>query len=201
MSANDVRQFGQGLTFGTSDELEALVRSGLGQGDYAKIKAELERQRKEWASNNTYRASAAELVGSAVPGIVGAFTPGGQGATVATLGRVARAIDAPVEQFLARYGPKALQALQRRLPGRLAVGVGDEVLNGMLYSIGQAENYEGIPQKIKDDLLQNTLMSLGVRLGTEGAAKFGKPVKNFVVKAGKPVKNFVVNKYQQIRGR
>ena len=190
MSANAVRQFGQGLTFGTSDELEALVRSGLGQGDYAKIKAELERQRKAWADKNPYSSSAAELAGSAVPGIVGAFTPGGQGATVATLGRVARAVDAPLERLLARYGPKALQALQKRLPGRLAVGVGDEALNGMLYSVGQAESYKDIPQQIKDDLLQNTLMSLGVRLGTEGAAKVGKPVKNFVV-----------NKYQQRRGR
>lgn len=199
MSANAVRQFGEGLTFGNADELEALVRAAArsapalyqgNMGEYQKIKAELERQRKAWAEKNTYRASAAELAGSAVPGIVGAFTPGGQGATAATLGRLARVVDAPVEQFLARYGPKALQALQRRLPGRLAVGVGDEALNGMLYSVGQAESYKDIPQQIKDDLLQNTLMSLGVRLGTEGAAKAGRPVKNFVVK-----------KYQQRRGR
>jgi len=176
MSANAVRQFGQGLTFGTSDELEALVRSAMGQGDRAKIKAELERQRKAWADKNPVSSTIAELGGSAIPGIVGAFVPGGQVGTAATIGRVARAVDAPMERLLAKYGPKALEALQKSRLGRGAVGLTDEVLNGMLYSIGQAPTKEEIPQQIKDDLLQNAIMSLLVRGGTEGG---GLAVKKY----------------------
>jgi hypothetical protein len=167
---NAVRQFGQGLTFGTSDELEAAIRAAAGGNfdRYREIKNELERQRKGWVNKNPLTSTVAELGGSVVPGLVGAFVPGGQGATVATAGRIARAVDAPLERLLARYGPQALAALQKSRMGRIAVGVGDEAANGALYSVGQAETRQDVPQKIKDDLLQNTLMSLAVRGGTEG---------------------------------
>lgn len=165
---NAFRQFGQGLTFGTSDEMEAFARSGGDMARYRQIKAELERQRKAWADKNPVPATIAELGGSVVPGLAGAFIPGGQGATLATAGRIARAVDAPLERLLARYGPQALAALQKSPVGRMAVGLGDEAANGALYSVGQADTLQDAPQKIKDDLLQNTLMSLAVRGGTEG---------------------------------
>lgn len=167
---NAVRQFGQGLTFGTSDELEAAIRAAAGGdlGRYRQIKNELERQRKGWAAKNPGAATVAEIGGSVIPGVVGAFVPGGQAGTVATAGRIARAVDAPLERMLARYGPQALAALQKSRVGRLAVGVGDEAANGALYSVGQAETMRDAPQQVRDDLLQNTLMSLGLRGGTEG---------------------------------
>lgn len=167
-AANTLRQFGEGLTFGNAGELEALVRAGMGQGNYAKIKAELERQRKAWAEKNPYPAGVAELAGSAVPGIVGAVIPGGQVGTVATVGRLARAVDAPLERLMARYSPGALQALQKRFAGRMAVGLGDEAINGALYSVGQAPTRQDIQKQVEDDLLNNMLMSLGVRGATEG---------------------------------
>lgn len=166
--ANALRQFGQGVSFGTTDDLEARIRSALGQGDYARLKAELERQRKAWADKNPYQSGAAELIGSAIPGIVGAFIPGGQAGTVATVGRFARAVDAPLERLLARYAPGALEGLEKRFLGRMAVGAGDEAANGALYSAGQAPTMKDVPKQVEDDLLQNMLMSLGVRGGTEG---------------------------------
>lgn len=174
--ANVVRQFGEGLSFGNAAELEALLRSGLGQGEYAKIRDALELQRKEWAKKNPYPSGAAEIVGSAIPGLVGAFIPGGQAGTVATVGRIARAVDAPLERLMARYSPAALQALQKRFAGRMAVGVGDEAINGALYSVGQAPTREEIPNQVEKDVLENMLISLGVRAGTEGVrsgVKFG----------------------------
>jgi hypothetical protein len=171
---NAVRQFGQGLTFGTSDELEAAIRAAAGGNfdRYRQIKNELERQRKGWAAKNPVTSTVAEIGGSIVPGVVGAFVPGGQAGTVATAGRIARAVDAPLERLLARYGPQALAALQKSRMGRIAVGVGDEVANGALYSVGQAETLRDAPQQVRDDLLQNTLMSLGVRGGTEGVKRY-----------------------------
>lgn len=166
--ANAARQFTEGLTFGNAAELEALLRSGLGQGEYAKIRAELDRRRKAWADKNPLPATVAELGGSAVPGIAGAFIPGGQAGTIATVGRVARAVDAPLERLMARYSPAALAALQKRFAGRMAVGLGDEVANGALYSVGQAPTMQDIPKQIEEDLIPNILMSLGVRSGTEG---------------------------------
>lgn len=165
---NAFRQFGQGLTFGTSDEMEAFARSGGDMVRYGQIKAELERQRKAWADKNPVVSTVAELGGSVVPGLAGAFIPGGQAGTVATIGRFARALDAPAERLLARYSPQALAALQKGVAGRMAVGAADEAANGALYSVGQADTLQDVPQKIKDDLLQNTIMSLAVRGGTEG---------------------------------
>lgn len=165
---NATRQFAEGLTFGNAAELEALLRSGLGQGEYAKIKAELERRRQAWANKNPVSSTVAELGGSALPGIAGAFIPGGQAGTVATVGRVARAVDAPLERLMARYSPAVLEALQKRFAGRMAVGLGDEVANGALYSAGQAPTMQDIPKQIENDLIPNVLMSLGVRGGTEG---------------------------------
>lgn len=181
---NAIRQVGQGLTFGTSDELEAAIRAAAGGdlGRYRMIKNELERQRKGWAAQNPTASTVAEIGGAVVPGLAGAFIPGGQGATLSSIGRVARAVDAPLERLLARYGPQALAALQKSRRGRIAVGVGDEAITGAAYSAGQADTTRDVPQQIKDDALWNTLMSLGMRGGTEGVG-------------------FGVNKYRQRKVR
>jgi hypothetical protein len=171
---NVLRQVGEGVSFGNASEFEAAIRAAAGGdlGRYRQIMNELERQRKGWAAKNPVTSTVAEIGGSIIPGVVGAFVPGGQVGTVATAGRIARAVDAPLERLLARYGPQALAALQKSRMGRIAVGVGDEAANGALYSVGQAETLRDAPQQIKDDLLQNTLMSLAVRGGTEGVKRY-----------------------------
>lgn len=176
--ANLLRQFGQGLTFGTSDELEALFRSGvLGEGQYRQLKAQLERQREQWAEQNKKAATAAEIGGALVPGLVGAFVPGGQGATVGTgarIARAARAFDAPLEATLRRVAPSALNVFSRSKPGRFAVSVGDELLNGMMYSVGQAPTLADVPGQVADDAWENLAVSLGIRGATGAAGKTGR---------------------------
>ena len=173
--ANLLRQTGQGLFFGTTDELEAAFRAGLlGEGEYYKLKEDIERRRRQWAEQNKVAATIAEMGGAVVPGIVGSFAPGGQGAAVASGARIARGargLDAPLEALMMRYAPTALQAMQSRLGGRLAVGVGDEVINGAMYSAGQAPTMADIPSQIRDDVLQNAIASVATRGLTEGAAK------------------------------
>jgi hypothetical protein len=170
--ANLLRQFGQGLTFGTSDELEAAFRAGiLGQGDYAKLKANLENQRQRWADQNQPAATIAELGGAIIPGVAGAFVPGGQAATASTglrVARAARALDAPLEAALHRFAPRALGALQGSKLGALATSLGDEMINGAMYSVGQAPTMSDAPKQVVDDALNNLIVSLGIRTATGG---------------------------------
>lgn len=180
--ANLLRQFGQGLTFGTSDELEAAFRAGiLRQGDYAKLKADLERKRQQWADQNKTAATIAELGGAIVPGVAGAFVPGGQAATASTgvrLARAARALDAPLEAAMARFGPGALAAAQRSKLGRLGVSLGDELLNGAMYSVGQAPTLAAIPGQVSSDALSNLAVSLGLRGVTGGGGMAVRRIRN-----------------------
>lgn len=165
---NGLRSFGQGLTFGTSDEVEAYLRSLMG-GDYRAIKNRIEGDREAWARAHPGYDVAAQSAGALVPGLVGAFVPGGQPGALGALARVARGADAPMERLLARMSPAMLERLAARLPGRLAVGVGDEMLTGAAQSAGQAARPEDVPSTIADDALINAAMSLGVRGATEGA--------------------------------
>lgn len=177
--ANASRQFGQGLTFGFSDELEAAIRAASG-GDLARyqaIKANLEQQRKQWEAANPKAAIAAETGGMLVPGLVGAFVPGGQGATLGALARTARILDAPAERLLARAAPRALSALQSKPLGRLAVGLADEVGNGAVYSVGQAPRMRDIPQQVTDDARDNILGSLAVRGASSGAGALARKMR------------------------
>lgn len=161
---------GQGLTFGFSDEGEAALRA-LAQFDpaqYRAIKDRIEAQRRAWAEANPGTAMGAETVGALVPGVVGAFVPGGQAATAGTLARIARVMDAPVERFAARVAPRALSALQSSRLGRLAVGVADETATGAAQSAGEARTTQDIPQAVQEAAPMNALASLAVR-GATGA--------------------------------
>ena len=189
--ANLLRQIGQGVSFGSTDELEALWRSGvLGQGEYAKLKADVERRRKAWAAKNPGVAFGAEVGASIVPGVLGAFVPGPGWAATASTGarilstvpRVARALDAPLTAIARRAAPRVLGALEgsglARTAGRTALAVGDELANGVMYSIGQAPTRAEIQQQVKDDLGTNFVTSLGARAVTSG----GKRVAAKIVK-------------------
>ena len=175
--SNLARQVGQGLSFGFSDEVEAALRA-LAQFDPAqyraikdRIKDRIEAERRAWAKANPNMAMGAETVGALVPGVVGAFVPGGQAATAGTLarlGRVARVMDALVERFAARVAPRALAALQSRRLGRLGVGIADETATGAVQSAGEARTTQDIPQAVQEAAPMNALTSLAVR-GATGA--------------------------------
>ena len=169
--ADRARTFGQGLSFGTSDEAEAFLRSLMSKQSYRDIKTDIEGQREAYRAANPIEALALEMGGAFVPGIAGAFIPGGQGATLGALGRAARVMDAPVEAMLARMSPAALKSLQVRLPGRLAVGVADEMLTGAAQSVGSADTFAEVPDRVASELLENAIGSLAVRGVTAGGKR------------------------------
>jgi hypothetical protein len=192
--ANLLRQIGRGVSFNTADELEAMARARYGTPEYYALKAKLENQRAAWAEQNPVVSTVAELGGSVVPGVLGAFVPGPGWAATASTGaralslvpRVARALDAPAEALMRVAAPRVLGALQQsgklRAAGRAALGMTDELLNGAMYSVGEAPTFADVPQQIKDDLAQNFLMSLGVRAATSGGRRIAKPVVKGVKK-------------------
>lgn len=186
---NAGRQFGQGASFGTSDSAEAAMRALL-TGDMhnflankARIQQQIERERQQWADQNPKAAMGADIAGALVPGVAGALIPGGQAATLGTLGRVgqiARVMDAPLERAVARVAPRALQAAQNSKLGRLAVGLGDEMLTGAAQSAGATDVGGDIGEKIREDALGNMLGSLGVRGTTESINPARLAVKKLV---------------------
>ena len=173
---NAARQFGQGLTFGFSDEMEAAMRAAaqFDPARYREIKSQIEAQRQEWADANPGAAMGAETVGALVPGLAGAFIPGGQGASVGALaqvGRAARAFDAPLERLLSVMAPKTLAVLRNSGKGRLGVALGDEVATGAVQSAGSAGDLGDIRQRVEDDAPLNVAASLGVRGATAGIGR------------------------------
>jgi hypothetical protein len=182
--ANLLRQIGEGVSFGNAAETEALLRAGFLTPEYFALKEKLERGRSNWAKQNPKAALAADVGGSLVPGVLGAFVPGpGWTATASTgariasaLPRVARALDAPAEAVLRRFAPRISGGLQQSGLGRTAVTVADEVLNGALRSIGEAPSYSEIMKQVKDDLAKNTAMALGARGVTSGGRRVGRAV-------------------------
>jgi len=183
--ANLLRQIGEGVSFGHAAETEALLRAGFLTPEYFALKEKLERGRSNWAKQNPKAALAADVGGSLVPGVLGAFVPGpgwtataGTGARIASaLPRVARALDAPAEAVLRRVAPRVSGGLQQSGLGRTAVTVADEVLNGALRSIGEAPTYSEIPKQVKDDLAKNAAMSLGARTATSGGRRVVKKIR------------------------
>lgn len=166
-----LRQIGEGVSFNNADELEAMARAGFLTPEYYALKEDLERRRGDWAKQNPKVALAAQIGGSMIPGVAGAFVPGGQVGTAATLARVGRALDAPVEALMKRAAPQTLGALQRSRLGRTATAIGDELANGVLYSVGAAPNFAAVPQQILDDLAKNAAMAFGVRTATAGGRR------------------------------
>jgi hypothetical protein len=177
--ANLLRQIGEGVSFGNAAETEALLRAGFLTPEYYALKKDLEDRRSGWAKQNPKAALAADVGGSLVPGVLGAFVPGpGWAATASTgarvasvLPRVARALDAPAEALLRRTAPNALNAVRQSGLGRTALTVADEVLNGALRSVGEAPTYSEILKQVKDDLAKNTAMALGARTATSGGRR------------------------------
>jgi hypothetical protein len=183
--ANLLRQIGEGVSFGNAAETEALLRAGFMTPEYYALKAKLERGRSNWAKQNPKAALAADVGGSLVPGVLGAFVPGpGWAATASTgarlasaLPRFARALDAPAEAVLRRVAPRVSGGLQQSGLGRTAVTVADEVLNGALRSVGEAPTYSEIPKQVKDDLAKNTAMALGARGVTSGGRRVVRKIR------------------------
>jgi len=165
---NALREFGQGMSFGTTDEAEAFIRAMLAGGGYYDTKERIEKERNAWAEANRGKAMAAGLAGGLVPGIAGAFIPGGQVGTIGALGRVARVLDAPVERALARMSPKMLESLSAKVLPRVALGTADEIATGAVQSAGQAETPSDILPTVVENTPSNALQALIMRMGTEG---------------------------------
>lgn len=183
--ANLLRQIGEGVSFGNAAETEALLRAGFMTPEYYALLKDLENRRSNWAKQNPKAALAADIGGSLVPGVLGAFVPGpGWAATASTgarvasvLPRVARVLDAPAEALLRRAAPNALNAVRQSGLGRTAVTVADEVLNGALRSVGEAPSLSEIPKQVKDDLAKNTAMALGARTATSGGRRVVRKIR------------------------
>lgn len=67
-----VRSFGQGLSFGFGDEIEAGLRTGLGYlGDYDKTVGDIRSDIKDFRRQNPYYALGTEILGGALTGGLG----------------------------------------------------------------------------------------------------------------------------------
>lgn len=164
----------EGLSFNNAGELEAMFRSGvLGQGDYRRLKADIERKQKEWAAKNAGADLAAQFGGALVPGVLGAFVPGpGWAATASTgaralsvLPRVGRVMAEPLTVAAQRFAPNLAVRGAKILP------FADEVLTGIVQSIGSADTLSDAPKQIVQDLPINTAGSLAVRGVTSGGKR------------------------------
>lgn len=162
--ANLLRSGLQGLTFNTSDEVEAFLRS-LGGGDYRTIKNDINADYKRWQEENPLTSFGAETAGMVIPGLVGALIPGGQGATAATVGRLGRVMAEPLTVATRRFLPGVLERGGRLVQGGVRGGLGilDELLTGAVQSAGQAERPEDIMPTVDEALMGNFGGALGVR--------------------------------------
>ena len=154
----------EGLTFNTSDEVEAFLRS-RGGGDYRTIKGDINKDYKRWQDENPLTSFGTETAGMVIPGLVGALVPGGQGATVTTVGRLGRLMAEPVTVATRRCLPGALERGGRLVQGGVRGGLAilDELLTGAVQSAGQADRPEDIMPKVDEALMGNFEGALGVR--------------------------------------
>jgi hypothetical protein len=102
------RTFAQGLSLGTSDEIEAGLRSLLGKvgitdedRDYKEIRDKLRSELKQYKKQNPGTAVTAELVGAIVPSVIQTLLSGGLAAPM-TIARLAKL--GAVEGSIAGYG-------------------------------------------------------------------------------------------------
>ena len=156
----------EGLTFNNAGELEALFRSGvLGQGDYQRLKADIERKQKAWGDKNVGADLTAQFAGALLPGIIGAFVPGPGWAATANTGmralslvpRVGRLMAEPLTVAAERFAPNLAVKGARYLP------YADELLTGVVQSVGAADTMRDAPRQIAQDLPANVAGSLAVR--------------------------------------
>lgn len=175
--ANGARSIFEGLTFNNAAELEAAVRAAAAQRglsvaeflrNYRDNKTQIEGDYSKWSEANPGPSLAGEFAGALAPGIVGAFVPGGQGATAATaaraaplVARVGRAMAEPLTMAAERYLPSL--AAKRGMP--TALGLADELGTGIVQSVGAADTMEDAPDRIVSDLPENLGFSLAVRGG------------------------------------
>lgn len=165
----------EGLTFNNAGEIEAAIRA-IAQGDpskYRQLKQQVEGEYRRWAVQNPKAALAGEFGGALAPGVVGAFVPGGQGATASSLSmipRVARVMAEPVTAAAERLAPRLAVRGARVMP------LADEVLTGAIQSVGSADTMADAPQRIAEDLPINAAGSLAVR-GVNSVVKKGLAVR------------------------
>jgi hypothetical protein len=119
--SNAARTFGQGLTFGTADEIEAFLRSRAGGRSYKSERDEIRRLQERYALDNPNTAMALEGAGM----IGGSMLAPSLGATrvVANAPRLAR----------------------------FAAGAVDDLAQGAAYAAGQAKTMRDIPRTIREE--------------------------------------------------
>lgn len=185
-----IRSIAEGLTFNNADEIEAFIRAAAG-GDLSRYRAlhdQIDRQYKQWASDNPGKALTGEMAGAFLPGLAAAFVPGGQGVSAAAaptvarglsvIPRAARALAEPVSMAVEHYLPRLAQSVANA-PGalrRLALPLADEIATGAVQSFGSASNLTDAPGQVLSELPGNIAASLGIR-GLNAATKKGLAVR------------------------
>lgn len=74
-----LRALGQGITFGFADEIEAKIRSTLGEGEYKRVRDEIRKHGLEYAKKNPKTALALEVIGGIATGGAGVAKVAGKG--------------------------------------------------------------------------------------------------------------------------
>jgi hypothetical protein len=157
---NAARTFGQGLTFGTADEIEAFIRAKAGGRPYKTERDEIRRLQERYALANPNTALALE----------GAGMIGGS-MLAPSLGATRMVANAP---RLARFGAGAV----------------DDLAQGAAYAAGQAKTMRDIPRTIREEAPINAAFYGGMSgAGAAGrlAAKT-KAGKAAIDVASKPVR-------------
>lgn len=179
----------EGLTFNNAGETEAALRALAAQRNmswadfqrrYRNTKRQVEGDYERWGNQHPGWKLGGELGGAIIPGVVGAFTPGGQAATVGALGRVGtigRAMAEPVTLAVERLAPRVAKRVAATRVGRFAVPLADEMLTGVASSIGQAKTTKDIPNQTASDFLWNLGNALAVRGANVGGGKLYRAYK------------------------
>lgn len=185
---NLLRSVGEGLTFNNAGEVEAGFRALANQRNlslsdlqrrYRNTKRQVEGDYAKWGEKNPLMKLGGEFGGMLVPGVIGAFVPGGQTATAATaargaslIPRVARVMAEPVTVAMERYAPRvAANLASRGTLARMLLPVADEALTGAVQSVGSADTMADAPDLVAAQLPENIAGSLAVRGATDLAKK------------------------------
>lgn len=158
--ANAARTFGQGLTFGFGDEIEARLRSGLDNEEYRRERDRIRALQELYAQRNPKMAMALEGAGM-VGGSLLAPSLGG-----------------------ARVLANAPRA------ARFAVGAADDLLQGAAYGAGKARERRDIANDIRQDALGNALaysVASGVGAGGRRLARTA-PARAAIDLAARPIR-------------
>lgn len=165
----------EGLTFNNAAELEAAIRAAAG-GDmsrYRQLKQAIDQNYGQWGEQHVAPRMAGELGGAAIPGLVGAFIPGGQGATLGAVSRGARMAAEPLTVLAERYAPRMLESLTQRAPRlmNVAMPLADEMVTGALQAVGSAPTIAEAPRTVVEEAPLNLGLSLVSRGLTDRAKR------------------------------